>query len=145
MLYYFKVASLSLQLKYKAFQIIGTQRICVCPLLLKNSTFKVHFTVLDKDMVWSIFSNLAQFFVTINRTTDGKCSLSLHLEHYTPKNKTLENFQKNKISVWQGSVAVVPKANGSKLNRVNSAHLKTLYIYYSRHETLPVSSVINGT
>jgi len=32
----------------------------------------------------------------------------LHLQHYTPKNRTRINFWSN-ISVWQGTDAVLPK------------------------------------
>lgn len=80
------------------------QRICLYPLLLKYSTFRVHFTVLDEDMIWSIFVQFNQFSVAIDSPKQLTLenilyTTYLHSEHYRPENETRKNFQNNRISV----------------------------------------------
>jgi hypothetical protein len=45
------------------------------------------------------------FYRQPNATSIGKSTHYLHLEHYTPKNRTHINFPRNDISVWQGAKA----------------------------------------
>lgn len=108
MLHPFKTVILSLQF-YKDFPLIETKILISLSLLLKSSTFRVHF----KPLYTVLRFNLAQFSLITDNPKQlllEKLIRYLHLEHYKPKNRTHIKLPKNYISVRQGTVTSLSKS-----------------------------------
>jgi hypothetical protein len=107
MLYSFITEILSLQIKHKAFPFIETQIYSLSTFLEK---FRVYFMLFFIKTLYEVFLfNLAQLSLIIGNPKQlllEKYTHYLHLEHYTPRNRTHISFQRNCCSSIQDQTKV---------------------------------------
>jgi hypothetical protein len=121
MLYSFKTAILSLQIKHKAFPFIETQKYCLSTSLEKFQIWSPLHAFLIKTFYNVFLFNLDQFSLITDNTKQlilEKCTHYIHSEHCLLKKRTRINFPKKYFHLTRSCHSSIQKQ--TKVNSLTS-------------------------